>query len=290
MQERPNLFPRHEGFGNAQNEGNMEELRKYREENKPRLEAQAAAARAEAKQLLQLLAPQGTLPMTNEEWLSWLDSHEDDWEQHLRNSQETRRSLSHRLKPSADLLKERQACPRLQPIQEHVLVRWKDPEEPDVHSDLEPETEQELEQELEEVAADPEGESEDLAEQPVPGTNVVAEYSSPSFTLEDYHKRGKGQDCKMRVRPRFHGDLPKCFGKKELSRTLLITSFDHNPDEPAVTYICLRSWALYRASQGGWLAYSRDRQQWFDGEVDSLKQEVARLRQPGKTTSLGHRF
>lgn len=370
------------------------------------------------------MTSEGTLPVTNQDWLEWITAHDEQWRQDLRDSRQKRKVISHRLKPSQELLKHSHGCSRLQPVpartsvkswgrkllqEKHGLfclqwneykrvfffcgllgkgfaldlqqlgplafslnissplrpkltnfvnlldewpphneddvslykmeveggfltkagdklelqvsgvelvelrrrkrraydsedvedfsdldnncdfIAWRDSDDIDVQSAAETDAEAELEQEQEEEAAAAAGLEEVEAEGPdsedkVPGSNVVSEYSCGYFTLEDYHKRGRGPDAKIRVRPRWHGDTEDSLGKTDLSKTLHILKYDVNLDEPKRTYICLRSWSLHRASRGNWLNRCRERQQWFHGEVHSLKHAVAALRQPPGTT------
>lgn len=420
MKEKPELFPRHDGFGGAANTGNMDEFLAYHDIHRERLASEAARHRRAAKDMLASLTAQGTLPLTNVEWLSWLSENNVEWKKQLKESYQQRRQISHRLKPAEDFLQSSRGCARLLPLSQRDLVtswakkltqqkhgyfclkcgrnkrvfffcgllgkgyamdlqclaplqyeldlspplrakmvpylsltsewpphddvdvevyqlsveqgsliksghllrfhvsatslivlrprkrradteadadadlydpdncdftQWCDKEDLDVQSDAEELAEQEVE-ELQEIGAEvpvedvlnaPEGE-------PILGSNVVQEYCSGYFTLEDYFKRGRGHDCKMRLRPRWHGDGADSLGRTDLSKTLSILKFDSNPAEPTLTYLCLRSWSLHRVSKGEWLNQCRERRQWYHSEVDSLKQAVARLRQPPGTT------
>lgn len=119
MQNVPHLFPRHDGFGGAGQEGNITAFREYLQENRSELEAQASSRRAAARAAMQALTPDGTLPMTNKQWLSWLEENEAVRRAALRTSHTARKCVSRRLKPS-DVHADMNVVARLSPCKEKL--------------------------------------------------------------------------------------------------------------------------------------------------------------------------
>ena len=77
-------------------QGNPEALQQYLQENKASLQEEAAQRRQAAKRGLTSLEA-SRLPMSNAEWLRWVEANEAYFHDILRSATETRRELSRRL-------------------------------------------------------------------------------------------------------------------------------------------------------------------------------------------------
>eukprot|EP00439_Symbiodinium_sp_Y106_P080415 s397_g19.t1 len=65
-------------------------------------------------------SPDGTLPMTSKQWLSWLEENEAVWCTALRTSHTARKCVSRRLKPS-DVHADMNVVARLSPLQRETV-------------------------------------------------------------------------------------------------------------------------------------------------------------------------
>lgn len=84
--------------------GDPEALSAYIEQNRAELQTEAAQRRLHAKIALERAA-HSRLPVSNAEWLQWVDENEAEFHKFLRESTETRRSLSSRIFVSNDARK-----------------------------------------------------------------------------------------------------------------------------------------------------------------------------------------
>ena len=83
-------------------EGDEKALQEYIEANRASLEAEAAAIRKAASFKLGGGA-KSLMPMTNVEWLKWLEEHDEKFRWQLKNATIQRRPLGKRLAPDGDL-------------------------------------------------------------------------------------------------------------------------------------------------------------------------------------------
>ena len=96
VKDNPSWLPRPAGFHTTSHAGNPEALQAYRQQHGVELKAKAAKMRKTAKDMLVSLQS-GGMPVTNADWLSWLEEHEEEFRQTLRTAVEERRPLSQRL-------------------------------------------------------------------------------------------------------------------------------------------------------------------------------------------------
>ena len=106
------------------------------------------------------------------------------------------------------------------------------------------------------------------------GTHVVRR--DLYFTLVDYSQVGAGRDAKILILPRFCTAPPAGMGVTQKSKTFTILDHDDSRANPWRTYLLLRSWALWRAKQHGFVAHLPARQRWYDLEVASMREELKR--------------
>ena len=82
-------------------------------------------------------------------------------------------------------------------------------------------------------------------------------------------------DAKMWVCTKWCVDAE--MGRKDLSKTLQILSFDDSLDEPVQTFLVLRAWMLWRAAQNKWHERIKSRRDWYSGELRKLQADCGEI-------------
>eukprot|EP00434_Breviolum_minutum_P002808 symbB.v1.2.002468.t1/scaffold99.1/size346285/24 len=93
--------------------GDEQRLATYIEDNRQQLEEEAAALRKNAKQKKNEIQ-NPNLPITNVQWLKYLETYDDDFRKLLKESTDARRRFSERLEPLCDFRAARPLRPPLQ--------------------------------------------------------------------------------------------------------------------------------------------------------------------------------
>ena len=93
-------------------EGDMDELKRWTAENRDMLDAKAKTMRDSARDAQRRLSNKPDVPVTNLQWVNWLDSHDEEFRDALNNATARRKVLRDRVigDPSEPTL------PRLQPV------------------------------------------------------------------------------------------------------------------------------------------------------------------------------
>ena len=76
-------------------EGNEAELKRYMDESREQLQAEAKEIRQQAAQALQTSATMA-IPVTNRQWLDWMAENDDEFQACLRSASQARRALNAR--------------------------------------------------------------------------------------------------------------------------------------------------------------------------------------------------
>ncbi len=107
------------------------------------------------------------------------------------------------------------------------------------------------------------------------GTFTV--WTNGYFTLQD---NTQWKDVKVRVLPRWHA--PEHMGLLSRSKTVVPAHFAEGRENPWRAYAVCRSWSIWRARQGNFLAHS-SRSRVFQNEMRLLREELAAMGHGGRT-------